>query len=164
MGYFLPISKSQHVMATRAACSKNHFLRLWSYARLHLLVCLLGVIALILLAFSNTAFLVLIKHVTDEGFVKQSASNLAYLPFLLFALLALRALSGFAANFSMRWLARRIVADLRLDVFRQLMRLPLGFYDQAANGKLVSKLVNDVEQMANAATKGMEVGRRTTCM
>jgi subfamily B ATP-binding cassette protein MsbA len=33
------------------------------------------------------------------------------------------------------------------------MRLPLGFYDQATNGKLVSKLVNDVEQMANAATK-----------
>lgn len=153
MAYLQPISKSQHVMATPAASSNNHFLRLWSYARLHLLVCLLGVMALILLAFSNTAFLVLIKHVTDEGFVKQSANNLAYLPLLLFALLALRALSGFAANFSMRWLARRVVADLRLDVFRQLMRLPLGFYDQAANGKLVSKLVNDVEQMANAATK-----------
>ena len=75
-------------MATPAASSNNHFLRLWSYARLHLLVCLLGVIALILLAFSNTAFLVLIKHVTDEGFVKQSASNLAYLPLLLFALFA----------------------------------------------------------------------------
>ncbi|MCF8192844.1 MAG: lipid A export permease/ATP-binding protein MsbA [Candidatus Methylopumilus sp.] len=153
MAYFQPISKSLHVMATPAASSNNHFLRLWSYARAHLLVCLLGVMALILLAFSNTAFLVLIKHVTDEGFVKQSANNLAYLPLLLFALLALRALSGFAANFSMRWLARRVVADLRLDVFRQLMRLPLGFYDQAANGKLVSKLVNDVEQMANAATK-----------
>ena len=84
MAYFQPISKSQHVMASPAASSNNHFLRLWSYARLHLLVCLLGVMALILLAFSNTAFLVLIKHVTDEGFVKQSANNLAYLPLLLF--------------------------------------------------------------------------------
>lgn len=140
-------------MATAVANSKNLFLRFWAYASQYLAVCLLGVVALMLLAFSNTAFLALIKQVTDEGFVQQSANKVAYLPVMLFALLALRALTGFASNFSMRWLARRIVADVRLDVFRQLMRLPLGFYDQQANGKLVSKLVNDVEQMASAATK-----------
>ncbi|MBZ4201135.1 MAG: lipid A export permease/ATP-binding protein MsbA [Methylotenera sp.] len=140
-------------MATAVANSKNLFLRFWAYARQYLAVCLLGVVALMLLAFSNTAFLAIIKQVTDEGFVQQSANKAAYLPVMLFALLALRALTGFASNFSMRWLARRVVADVRLDVFRQLMRLPLGFYDQQANGKLVSKLVNDVEQMASAATK-----------
>lgn len=140
-------------MAMPAATSKKLLLRLWAYASRYLLVCLLGVVALILLALSNTAFLAIIKQVTDEGFVGQSTTTVAYLPVMLFSLLALRALSGFASNFSMRWLARQIVADVRLDIFRHLMRLPLGFYDQQANGKLVSKLMNDVEQMANAATK-----------
>ncbi len=140
-------------MAIKAVNSTSLFWRLFGYAKLYHWVLLLGILALTLLAFSNTAFLAIIKQVTDEGFVKQSPATVAYLPFMLFSLLVLRALSGFVSGFSIRWLARRMVADVRLDVFRQLMRLPVSYFDQQAAGVLISKLSYDIEQMLNAATK-----------
>ncbi|MDP2070380.1 lipid A export permease/ATP-binding protein MsbA [Methylotenera sp.] len=138
---------------TGAPNSKILYLRLFRYAWKYKAVFLGGVLALIALSASNTAFLATIKQVTDEGFVKQSADKVAYLPFMLFGLLALRALAGFISSFSMRLVARRVVADLRLDTFRQLMRLPVSFFDEQSAGIVISKLTYDVEQMANAATK-----------
>jgi subfamily B ATP-binding cassette protein MsbA len=133
--------------------SKILYLRLFRYAWKYKIVFLIGVLALVFLSASNTLFLATIKQVTDEGFVKQSPDMVRYLPFMLFGLLAFRAFSGFLSSFSMRWVARRIVGDLRIDIFHQLMRLPVSYFDEQSAGILISKITYDVEQMANAATK-----------
>lgn len=141
--------------ATNASASKIMYLRLFGYAWKYKAVFLGGVFALVVLSATNTAFLATIKQVTDEGFVKQSPDKVAYLPFMLFGLMAVRALAGFISGFSMRWVARRVVENLRVDTFRQLMRLPISYFDEQSAGIVVSKLTYDVEQMANAATKSM---------
>ncbi len=140
-------------MAVTTPSSKVLYLRLFSYAWKYKPVFIVGIAALILLSASNTAFLATIKQVTDEGFVKQSADKVGYLPFMLFSLLTVRAFSGFISGFSMRWIARRMVADVRIDAFRQLMRLPISYFDEQSVGIVISKLTYDIEQMANAATK-----------
>jgi ATP-binding cassette, subfamily B, bacterial MsbA len=148
------VKKVMHTsIAPNTPNSKELYLRLFSYAWKYKVIFLSGVLALVFLSATNTAFLATIKQVTDEGFVKQTPGKVVYLPFLLFGLLALRALSGFFSGFSMRWVARRIVADIRIDVFSQLMRLPISYFDEQSAGILISKITYDVEQMANAATK-----------
>lgn len=141
------------VSAANIPSSKILYLRIFRYAWKYKSVFLGGIVALVLLSTTNTAFLATIKQVTDEGFVKQSADKVAYLPFMLFGLMAVRALAGFVSGFSMRWVARRVVEDLRLDTFSQLMRLPISYFDEQSAGIVVSKLTYDVEQMASAATK-----------
>jgi subfamily B ATP-binding cassette protein MsbA len=133
--------------------SKVLYLRLFRYAWKYKAVFLSGILALVIFSATNAAFLAAIKQITDEGFVKQAPDKVMYLPFMLFGLLAIRAFASFASNFSMRWVARRVVEDLRLDTFRQLMKLPISYFDQQPAGIVVSKLTYDVEQMANAATK-----------
>ncbi|MCX7190705.1 MAG: lipid ABC transporter permease/ATP-binding protein, partial [Methylotenera sp.] len=96
----------QKALAVNTPTSKTLYLRLFSYAWKYKSVFLGGILALIILSATNTAFLATIKQVTDEGFVKQSADKVGYLPFMLFGLLAMRALSGFISGFSMRWIAR----------------------------------------------------------
>ena len=135
------------------ANAKMLYLRLLRYAWKYKLVFLLGIFSLIILSASNTAFLATIKQVTDEGFVKQSPEKITYLPLMLFGLMALRAIAGFFSNFSMRWVARRIVEALRRDTFKQLMQLPVSFYDANSAGMIISKLTYDTEQMAGACTK-----------
>lgn len=132
---------------------KTLYMRLFRYAWKYKLVFLTGIFALAIFSATNAAFLAAIKQITDEGFVKQAPDKVMYLPFMLFGLLALRALASFVSNFSMRWVARRVVEDLRLDTFRQLMKLPISYFDQQSAGIVVSKLTFDIEQMANAATK-----------
>lgn len=149
-----PIKVSQPSLgATTKASSKVLYLRILKYAWKYRAVFLASIFALILLSATNTAFLATIKQVTDEGFVKQSASKVVYLPFMLFGLMVIRALAGFASGFSMRWIARRVVENLRIDTFTQLMRLPINYFDKQSTGTIVSKLTFDAEQMASAATK-----------
>jgi subfamily B ATP-binding cassette protein MsbA len=139
--------------ATTTPNLKTLYMRLFRYAWKYKLVFLTGIFALAIFSATNAAFLAAIKQITDEGFVKQAPNKVMYLPFMLFGLLASRALASFVSNFSMRWVARRVVEDLRLDTFRQLMKLPISYFDQQSAGIVVSKLTFDIEQMANAATK-----------
>lgn len=129
------------------------YLRLLKYATRYWLVFLISVIALVTFSATNTGFLATIKLVTDEGFVNQDSTKLNLLPFMLFGLLAIRALAGFISNFAMRWVSRRVVENLRQDTFRRLMSLPVSFFDAVSAGVVTSKLTYDTEQMAGAATK-----------
>jgi ATP-binding cassette, subfamily B, bacterial MsbA len=132
--------------------AKLLYLRLLRYAQKHWGVFLLGTIAMAVYAGTNTGFLAAIKMITDQGFVGKQADKMVMLPLMLFALLTTRALSGFLANFSLRWVARRVVEKLRLDVFQRLMTLPVSFFDANSVGALTSKITYDAEQMGKAAT------------
>ena len=57
---------------------------------------------------------------------------------------------------------RNIVRDLRKQMFSHLMKLPTGFYDQSSSGQLTSKLIYDVEKVAQAATKAITIVVRDT--
>ena len=111
-----------------------------------------SIVALVVFSATNTGFLATIKLVTDAGFVKHDQQLVQLLPLMLFGLLALRAFAGFASSFAMKWVARRVVEDLRLEAFAKLMSLPVSFFDANSAGVITSKLTYDTEQMASAAT------------
>lgn len=132
--------------------AKTLYLRLLKYAGRYWTVFAASVLALVIFSATNTGFLATIKLVTDEGFVHQDSTKLSLLPLMLFGLLAIRAFAGFVSNFAMRWVARRVVENLRLDAFRKLMTLPVSFFDAHSAGIVTSKLTFDTEQMAKAST------------
>ncbi len=133
--------------------AKTLYLRLLGYALRFWPVFAASVAGMAVYSLTNTGFLWAIKTVTDDGFVHQNPDKLGLLPWLLFSLLSLRALSGFASNFGMRWVERRTVEAIRLDAFRRLMTLPVSFFDANSAGVVTSKLTYDTEQMASASTK-----------
>lgn len=133
--------------------SKALYMRMLRYAWHFKIVFSLGIFAFIVLSATNTGFLASIKKITDEGFNKQSSSEAFYLPLLLFGLMFIRALMGFFSTFSMRWVARRIVKDLRRDAYKRMMALPISYFDANSAGLLVSKFTYDAEQFSNAVTK-----------
>ena len=137
----------------QVANAKALYLRLFHYAWQHKIYFLITILTTIVLSGSNTAFLALIKKVTDEGFVKQSPSEVWVLPIMLFALMTVRALSGFASVYSLKIVARRVVAQLRVQAFEKLMQLPVNFFDASSTGLLVSKLTYDVERLSSVTTR-----------
>jgi len=135
------------------ANAKMLYLRLFRYAWAHKVFFLVTIISTAILAASNTGFLALIKQVTDEGFVKQSVDKVMVLPLMLFALMSLRGLAGFVSMYSMRVVARRIVAKLRAEAFNKFTQLPVSYFDASTTGVLVSKLTYDAERLANVCTR-----------
>ncbi|HEY0268955.1 MAG TPA: lipid A export permease/ATP-binding protein MsbA [Methyloradius sp.] len=146
-----PVIQNNTVHA-EISSAKTLYLRLIKYAVRYWVVFALSVVSLVILSATNTGFLATIKMVTDEGFVKQDSAKLNILPLMLFGLLAIRAVAGFLSSFAMRWVARRVVENLRRDAFSKLMTFPVSFFDAHSAGIVTSKLTFDTEQMARAST------------
>lgn len=132
--------------------AKSLYLRVLGYAWRHWPIFLLSIAGLATFSATNTGFLASIKMVTDQGFVQRDPAKLSTLPWMLFGLLALRALAGFVSGFSMRWVARRVVERVRLDAFGKLMTLPVSFFDAHSAGVVTSKLTYDTELIAKVST------------
>ncbi len=146
-----PVIQNNTVHA-EISSAKTLYLRLIKYAVRYWVVFALSVVSLVILSATNTGFLATIKMVTDEGFVKQDSAKLNISPLMLFGLLAIRAVAGFLSSFAMRWVARRVVENLRRDAFSKLMTFPVSFFDAHSAGIVTSKLTFDTEQMARAST------------
>lgn len=147
--------------STNITSAKQLYQRLFVYVKPYLWVFLLSLLCLAILSATNTGFLATIKKVTDDGFSKNASPEvLLYLPFMLFGLLAVRATSGFLSGFTMRWVGRRVVEDIRLHVFKHLLHLPSRFFDANSVGLISTKITFDSEQMFNAVTKVVISGVR----
>ena len=145
------MSKEQTTKVSLAEFKKIYS-RIFSYALKYKWTLFVSIFSLVILALTNTGFLALIKKITDEGFVEQ-ASNSIFLSIALVILMTIRALSGFVSGYSMRWVSRKIVEDLRFDAFKKLMVLPITYFDSNASGNIVSKLTYETEQLSFIATK-----------
>lgn len=133
--------------------AKALYLRLLSYAWRYKYVFMVSIVSVALLSASDTAFLALIKKVTDEGFVKNATDQAITLPLMLFALMVARGIAGFLSNYSMRMVARRVVEDFRKEMFQCMMLLPVSYFDARSAGSLVSKFGYDIERLSTATTR-----------
>ncbi len=146
-------SKVKLQSAAHILNAKALYLRLFRYAWHYKYVFIISMLALAILAASNTAFLALIKRVTDEGFVKKAADQATLLPLMLVALMVIRGLAGFISTYCMRVVARRVVEDFRKEMFARLMLLPVHYFDARSSGSVVSKFTYDVERLSTATTR-----------
>ena len=144
---------SKNTAKTNLGSFRKIYLRLLKYTFRYKWVLILSITFLLVLAATNTGFLALIKKITDDGLVQQSAEASVFLPLALIALMTIRALSGYIASYSMRWVSRKIVEDMRYDIFKKLMLLPVKFFDSQSAGNIVSKLTYETEQLSNIVTK-----------
>lgn len=146
-------SKNRLQSAAPIPNAKELYMRLFHYAWRYKYVFIVSLLALLILSSSNTAFLALIKQVTDEGFVKKSAGQAVILPLMLVGLMLVRGLAGFISSYCMRVVARRVVEDFRKEMFSRLMLLPVHYFDARSAGSVVSKFTYDVERLSTATTR-----------
>ncbi len=146
-------SKNRLQSAAPISNAKELYLRLFRYAWRYKYVFIVSMLTLLVLSSSNTAFLALIKQVTDEGFVKKAAGQAVILPLMLVGLMLVRGLSGFISSYCMRVVARRVVEDFRKEMFSRLMLLPVHYFDARSAGSVVSKFTYDVERLSTATTR-----------
>ena len=132
---------------------KGLYKRLFKYSWKYKYVLFLSVIALVILSLTNTAFLVIIKKITDQGFINQSEHRRLSLALMLLGVMFTRAFSGFVSSYSMDWVSTKVVESLRCDAFKRIMHFPISYFDKHSSSFVVSKITYDAEQLSNVATK-----------
>src|SRR5207237_886548 len=118
-------------------------------------VFLIALFGMILNAAAQSGFGALMKPLVDEGFIKRNPQTVQQVPLLMLLLVAARGVAGFLAEYATAWIARKVIFDLRNACFERLLRLPCSYFDLHASGRLVAKLIYDLEQIAGAVTQAL---------
>jgi subfamily B ATP-binding cassette protein MsbA len=133
--------------------SKDLYLRLLRYVlpyRKTFLFSLLGTVAF---AATEPAMPALMKPLLDETFVTKNTDTLLTLPLLLILLFAVRGIASFISGYGMKWVATRVVMDLRQEMFNKLQTLPIHYFDNHSSGNIISKHTFNVSRVMAAATE-----------
>jgi ATP-binding cassette, subfamily B, bacterial MsbA len=126
--------------------------RLLGYSLPHWRVMLLASIATAGFAAVDASFAALVKPLLDKAFVEQNPTYIRLMPLAIIGLFLLRGLSSFCATYGMSWVARRVVKDVRGQLFDRLLQLPVRYYDRVSSSQLIARLTYHVEQLADAAS------------
>ncbi|WP_093427192.1 lipid A export permease/ATP-binding protein MsbA [Thiohalospira halophila] len=116
-----------------------------------------GVLAMVIMAATETGFAALMKPLMDGTFVEEDPTLVTWMPWLIIGVAIIRAFADFGSSYAIKWVARSVVRDLRGEMFRHLLRLPIPFFDTSSTGGIISKLNYDVEQVAKAASQAITV-------
>jgi len=80
-----------------------------------------------------------------------------FLPLALIAIVTLRGIGSYFGSYYITLVARRVVNQLRLDVFAQINRLPVAYLAQRNSAELLSLINFNIEQVAAAASTAIKV-------
>jgi ABC-type multidrug transport system fused ATPase/permease subunit len=80
----------------------------------------------------------------------------------------LAALVGWAAltvqTYSTSWVGRKVLSDLRIELFAHIQRLELGYFERERAGRIISRLTNDVDALEDLVTDGVTTTLRNTLL
>jgi subfamily B ATP-binding cassette protein MsbA len=133
--------------------SKYLYFRLLRHVLPYRKVFLISLLGTVVFAATEPAMPALMKPLLDETFVAKNADTLVRLPLLLILLFLVRGVASFTSGYCMKWVATRVVMDLRGKMFDRLQILPIHFFDNHSSGNIISRHTFNVSRVMNAATE-----------
>ncbi len=130
--------------------SLNIFLRIVAYLRAYRVrvvaacVCAAGVAGL------SGLYAWLVQPVLDGIFIEKDHVLLMALPLVILGVATLKGGFAYGQTYLMSYVGHRVVAEIREQLFGQFLRLSLPFHHRHASGRLVARIINDVNEMAHA--------------
>jgi ATP-binding cassette, subfamily B, multidrug efflux pump len=109
-------------------------------------------IALALLAPTRPYF---IQVAIDNYVAVGDTPGLVRIIYLLVFLLVLQSVVQFAHTYLSGWIGQVIIKDIRIKLYRHLLRMRLKFFDNTPIGRLVTRNVSDIETLANVFSEGL---------
>ncbi len=93
-----------------------------------------------------------LKIIIDDVFPNQDYQLLMQVLGILVAVYIVRISAYFAADYLDTWIGSHIMLDIRKELFRHLLTLPLSFFKKNQTGDIVHRINNEVEQIQDALT------------
>jgi len=131
--------------------------RLAAYALKHWRYLILAFIGLVVAGSTVPLFALYMQPLLDGTFMEKDPVTIKWAPIALLVIFLMRGIASFMSSYSMEWIGRSVVKEIRSELFSRLLRLPVSFYDKNNSGQLVTRLIYHVEQVSVAATKGLTV-------
>jgi len=115
-------------------------------------------LGLLLIIISRIAGLVLPasgKYFMDEVIAKHNLDYLRNMLLVIIGSIVIQAATSFLLTQLLSVEAQRLISELRSNVQKHLLKLPVRFFDNNKSGALVSRVMNDVEGVRNLVGTGL---------
>ncbi len=129
--------------------------RLLDSARQYWRIFSLGLVGTVILSCTDAAFSWLVKPLINEGFIHRNETFIKWLPVIILSIFITRGVAGFISNYFIYRVARNVVRDFRRKIFAKLLVLPSTYYDRNNSGHILSTVIYNVEQVANATSEAL---------
>jgi ATP-binding cassette subfamily B protein len=129
--------------------------RLWTYARPYRRIL---TIAALLFPLASAVDLVppyLVKVAIDDHIVHRDWAGLSRVAVLFVLTLGAQYVLRYGVGYLMAGTGQRVVHDLRQALFAHVQRLPARFFDRTPVGRLMTRVLSDVEAIGELFTSGL---------
>lgn len=109
-------------------------------------------IALAILAPTRPYF---IQVAIDDYVTAGDTVGLLRIIYLLVGLMILQAIVQWAHTYYSGWIGQVIIRDIRVKLYKHLLKLRLKFFDNTPIGRLVTRNISDIETLADVFSEGL---------
>ena len=124
--------------------------RVWPYLRRYRR----PMVLLVFIAAVDSAVLVVIplilRLIIDDGILRHQESVIVTLALTVAGLALVGAGAGYVKTWYSWWIGESLVLELRVSVFRHVLRQPLAFFTRTQTGSLVSRMDGDINETGQA--------------
>lgn len=135
---------------------RNVFKKLISYYKPHRRLFYIDMLCSLIVAVCDLFYPMIAKNIINDYVYRDSLRFILIWAGALLGIYVLKCLLNFYIQYWGHVVGVRIQGDMRRDMFRHLQKLPFSFYDENKTGTVMSRLVNDLMEIAELAHHGPE--------
>ncbi|MFN4191113.1 MAG: ABC transporter ATP-binding protein [Pseudothermotoga sp.] len=79
--------------------------------------------------------------------IEQRVSGVSLMAFLLLGVVGLQFLLGYVSTYLTSFLGNKIVYDVRSELYKKVLDLPMSFFDKNPSGRINTRIVNDTQNI-----------------
>ncbi len=131
------------------------FRRLLEYTKSYRLTLFYVAFAAIIMSGLGVIRPILLQTTIDESIVPKDSENLVFYISLMVLVLILEVVFMLSFIFFANWLGQSVIRDIRIKLFKLMLRFKLKYYDESAVGRLTTRAVNDIETISSIFSQGL---------
>ena len=98
---------------------------------------------------------IILKLTIDDAIVATDFENLIFYISLMIGALLAEVIFQFCFIYYANWLGQEVIRDLRVNLFRHMLKFRMAYFDKSAVGRLVTRAVSDIETIAGIFSQGL---------
>ena len=130
--------------------------RFISFYKPHLRLFLIDMFCAVMVAVCDLFYPVIAKDIINKYVPSKNLRLIIVWAIVLLVIYLLKYLFNYVVSYYGHVVGVRMQADMRRDLFRHLQRMPFSFYDENKTGSIMSRIVNDLNEVSELAHHGPE--------
>ncbi len=131
------------------------FMRILSFAKNYKTHFVIASLAVVISGLLSVARPILLGDTVNDFIATKNENTLLNYILLMLAILIVEVVLNVLFIYFANWIAQHIVRDMRSKIFRQILQFKMSYFDTTSVGKLVTRVVSDIETIASSFSQGL---------